>query len=239
MGLIIWWLLWGAAFACPQAAAAHKERVAWVIFVDDLHLSFRDTGRIRELVEAIVKNLVLDGDPVAIRTSGPSGVETGFEERLKLLPVLKKVFGGGLRPTEILDEQTARHEVRTRTRMSLSRATGAAALLARADTPRRALLYISSGYEPHGNAASDRRELINAAGGNDIRIFAFGGRTVERASTPLSSRPDWAPYQQAASNELRTIAEHGGGFAVVDEALEAAFERIRNLMRPGNQFCRD
>jgi hypothetical protein len=122
--------------------------------------------------------------------------------------------------------------------MSLSRATAAAALLARADTPQRALLYISSGYGPHGDAASDRRELINAAGGSDIRIFAFGGRTVERGSTPLSSRPDWEPYQQAASNELRTIAEHGGGFAVLDEPLEAAFERIRDLMHPGDRFRR-
>jgi hypothetical protein len=46
----------------------------FLIFVDDLHLDFRNTGRIRELFKKISKELIHDGDMFGIVSTGPSSL---------------------------------------------------------------------------------------------------------------------------------------------------------------------
>ena len=46
----------------------------FLIFVDDLHLDFRNTGRIRELFKKIAKDLIHDGDMFGIVSTGPSSL---------------------------------------------------------------------------------------------------------------------------------------------------------------------
>jgi hypothetical protein len=50
----------------PDVAA--RARVTWLIFVDDLHLDFRNTGRIRGMLKTIVSQLsglaIVGGDLV-------------------------------------------------------------------------------------------------------------------------------------------------------------------------------
>jgi hypothetical protein len=227
-------LLCGAPLAASNAASNQAEPVAWVIFVDDLHLNFRDTGRVKLLVETILDNLVQDGDLAAILTSGPSGVITGLNDRQALRPLVRKLTGNGPRPTEVLSVATPT-ELAARAKATLTRATAAVALLAKSEPRRRALLYISNGHSSGSDDPVDRRELINLAGASDVRIFTFGGGTIDRPSTPLSSDPRWQGYEIAAGSELQTMAEHGGGFAVVDKQVRPALARISDLMRLGDR----
>src|SRR5699024_4328222 len=46
----------------------------FLFFVDDLHLDFRNTGRIRELFKKISNTLVHDGDMFGIVSTGPSSL---------------------------------------------------------------------------------------------------------------------------------------------------------------------
>ena len=46
----------------------------FLIFVDDLHLDFRNTGRIRELFKKISKELIHEGDMFGIVSTGPSSI---------------------------------------------------------------------------------------------------------------------------------------------------------------------
>src|SRR5215207_10090430 len=76
----------------------------FIIFVDDLHLDFRNTGRIRDLFKKIATELVHEGDMFAIVSSGPASIEIPLTyDRRRLDEALKKVTGGGLKPSEILE----------------------------------------------------------------------------------------------------------------------------------------
>ena len=46
----------------------------FLIFVDDLHLDFRNTGRIRDLFKKISKELIHEGDMFGIVSTGPSSI---------------------------------------------------------------------------------------------------------------------------------------------------------------------
>jgi len=47
----------------------------FVIFVDDLHLDFRNTGRIRDLFKKVSTELIHEGDMFAVVSSGPASIE--------------------------------------------------------------------------------------------------------------------------------------------------------------------
>ena len=53
----------------------------FLFFVDDLHLQFHNTGRVRELFKKISKDLVHDGDMFGIVSSGPSSIADRHDVR--------------------------------------------------------------------------------------------------------------------------------------------------------------
>ena len=62
----------------PRATVGALDRslaqadYAWLIVVDDLHINFANTGRLRSLLRAAASDLVRDGGLVELRTTGPS-----------------------------------------------------------------------------------------------------------------------------------------------------------------------
>ncbi len=79
----------------------------FLFFVDDLHLQFQNSGRVRELFKKIVKNLVHEGDLFGIVSSGPSSISIDMTyDRKRLDEAIKKIAGSGLKPSEIIN---ARH----------------------------------------------------------------------------------------------------------------------------------
>src|SRR5687768_9845217 len=57
----------------PRPANDAAGRI-FFIFVDDLHLDFRNTGRIRDLFQKISNELIHDGDMFGIVSTGPSSI---------------------------------------------------------------------------------------------------------------------------------------------------------------------
>ncbi len=76
----------------------------FIFFLDDLHLDFRNTGRIRDLIKKIRQTLVHDGDLFGVVSTGPSSIAIDMTYDLKRLDeAMKKISGAGLRPSEIIE----------------------------------------------------------------------------------------------------------------------------------------
>ena len=68
----------------------------FLILVDDLHMDFRNTGRIRDLFKKISKELVHDGDMFAIVSTGPSSIAIDATyDRKRLDEAINKISGSG------------------------------------------------------------------------------------------------------------------------------------------------
>jgi hypothetical protein len=228
--------LCSATIVKPQAQASSTDRVAWVVLVDDLHLDFRNTGRLRNLAQTLLSDVVQEGDLVAIRTTGPSVVWTDFSSRRELLPFLRKLTGAGLHPQEIMNsdrQSAASDEVRFRTRVSLSSAAAAVALLGQVAPRRRGLLYISNGHPFDMSTFIEARALAGVAGQNGVKIFAIDGRSLDAAAQPAAlADPAWDAYITATRNSLRDLAGQSGGFAILDGGdMPGALQRIIGAIR--------
>jgi VWFA-related protein len=123
----------------------------FIIFVDDLHLDFRNTGRIRDLFKKIGKTLVHDGDMFGIVSSGPSSIAIDLTYDMKRMDeALKKIAGSGLKPSEILEQPEGAEgvsEVRYRAHTAFSTAYDILKKLETVHNRRKAFIYVSNGYD--------------------------------------------------------------------------------------------
>ena len=121
------------------------------IFVDDLHLDFRNTGRIRELFKKISEELVHEGDMFGIVSTGPSSIAIDLTyDRRRLAEAIKKISGAGLAPKDILDVpqgQQGPPEVRHRAHVAFSTAQDMMRQLETVHNRRKAFIYVSNGYD--------------------------------------------------------------------------------------------
>ncbi len=123
----------------------------FLIFVDDLHLDFRNTGRIRELFKKISKELIHDGDMFGIVSTGPSSISIDLTyDRKRLDQAITKITGSGLAPKDILDVPEGAEgppEVRYRAHVAFSTANDIINNLAQVHNRRKAFIYVSNGYD--------------------------------------------------------------------------------------------
>ena len=97
--------------AAPEGIILPKKRTVsdvsgriFLFFVDDQHLQFGNTGRVRELFKKISKELVHEGDLFGIVSSGPSSIQVDMTyDRSRLDETIKKMTGNELKPTEIIN----------------------------------------------------------------------------------------------------------------------------------------
>jgi VWFA-related protein len=123
----------------------------FIIFVDDLHLDFRNTGRIRELFKKIGKTLVHEGDMFGVVSSGPSSIAIDLTYDTKRLEeALKKIAGSALKPSDILSQPEGAEgvsEVRYRAHTAFSTAYDILKKLETVHNRRKAFIYLSNGYD--------------------------------------------------------------------------------------------
>ncbi len=123
----------------------------FLIFVDDLHLDFRNTPRIRQLFTKISKNLIHDGDMFGIVSTGPSSLAIDLTyDRLVLDAAIQKISGNGLRPSDILEgaeTQEGPSEVRYRAHVAFSTAYDLMRNMEKVHNRRKAVIYVSNGYD--------------------------------------------------------------------------------------------
>ncbi|MDH4066800.1 MAG: VWA domain-containing protein, partial [Acidobacteriota bacterium] len=123
----------------------------FLIIVDDLHLDFRNTGRIRSLFQRISRELVHDGDLFSIVSTGPSSLAIDPTYDRKVLDeAIKKITGNALRPSDVIqgaETSQGPSEVRYRAHVTFSTAFDMLRQLEKITNRRKAVVWVSNGYD--------------------------------------------------------------------------------------------
>jgi VWFA-related protein len=134
----------------PRPAADTAGRI-FIIFIDDLHLQFQNTSRVRDLFKRVAKDLIHEGDMFGVVSTGPSSIAQDLTyDRSRLDQILKKVTGNGLKPVDIIQGPQGAEgpsEIRYRAHVAFSTAYDLIRNLEQVTNRRKALIYISDGYD--------------------------------------------------------------------------------------------
>jgi VWFA-related protein len=178
----------GIVLPAPRPTSDAAGRI-FLLFVDDLHLDFRNTARIRELFTKISKILIHDGDLFGVVSTGPSSIAIDMTyDRKRLDEAIKKISGNGLKPSEIIEAPSGSEgpsEVRYRAQVAFSTARDILKNLERVQNRRKAVIYVSNGY--------DFNPFANQRAGND----PYGMRPAENIDTEDPLRRDGAQFADA------------------------------------------
>ncbi|HEY6361969.1 MAG TPA: VWA domain-containing protein, partial [Vicinamibacterales bacterium] len=123
----------------------------FLLFIDDLHLDFQQTPRTRDLMKRMLRNLIHEGDMFGIVTTGTSSISQQLTyDRQVLESAINRVTGGGLKPEDIIKGMQGAQgptELRYRAHVAFSTAYDLMKNLEKLQNRRKAVLYISSGYD--------------------------------------------------------------------------------------------
>ncbi len=159
----------------PRPATSGEGRVL-LIFLDDAHLEPSQTPRVRDLFRQVVKRLVHPGDLVGVLSSGTSSIamELSYDHR-RLADAERKIMGTGLTPKDILDVPVGGDgpaEVRHRVHVAFSTAYDVVARLAEIRDRRKAMIYISNGYDLNPFAEAREKRAAERTGEESADPFA-------------------------------------------------------------------
>jgi VWFA-related protein len=123
----------------------------FILFVDDLHLDFRNTGRIRELFKKISTTLIHQGDMFAIVSTGPSSlaIDPTYDHK-RLQDAIERISGSALQPNEIVEGPEGAQgpsEIRYRAHVAFSTAYDLVREFEKIQHRRKAFVYVSNGYD--------------------------------------------------------------------------------------------
>jgi VWFA-related protein len=167
----------------------------FLIIVDDLHLDFRNTGRIRDLFKRVSRTLVHEGDMFGIVSTGPSSLAIDLTYDRKVLDdAIKKITGNGLRPSDVIQGAEGADgptEVRYRAHVAFSTASDIVRQLERVTNRRKAIVWVSNGYD--FNPFADSRL------GEDP---VFGGRFGQTREEGRQEQQQFRQGQQFADADL-------------------------------------
>ncbi len=194
----------------PRPANDAAGRI-FIIFVDDLHLDFRNTGRIRDLFKKISKELIHDGDMFGIVSTGPSSLAVELTyDRKRLDTAIQKISGAGLAPKEILDQPEGAQgvaEIRYRAHVAFSTAYDIMKNLEQVHNRRKAFIYVSNGY--------------------DFNPFQT---TRQKIESERFARPSGDGSNEGSEYEYNPFMKQGNQFAEADLAME-----LSELTRAANR----
>src|SRR6476659_5358325 len=173
----------------------------FLFFVDDLHLQFHNTGRVRDLFKRISKELVHDGDMFGIVSSGPSSIAVDMTyDKTRLDEAIKKMAGNELKPSDIIQGPSGAEgpsEVRYRAHVAFSTVVDVLNNLNSVTNRRKALVYVSDGYDfnPFQDARLGLMEPNSpfaqnefARSQNQMRQTDDGSGNASNAVDPLTSQ---------------------------------------------------
>jgi len=123
----------------------------FLIVIDDLHLDFQQTLKTRTLLKEMLKSLIHDGDMFGIVSTGTSSLSIQLTyDRQVLDSAIEKISGGALKPKEIIEGAQGPNgptELRHRAHVAFSTAYDLMKNLEKLQNRRKAVVYISSGYD--------------------------------------------------------------------------------------------
>ena len=172
----------------------------FLIIVDDLHLDFRNTGRIRDLFKRIARTLVHEGDMFSIVSTGPSSLAIDPTYDRKVLDeAIKKITGNGLKPADIIqgaEGSDGPSEVRYRAHVAFSTAYDMLSQMEKIANRRKAVIWVSNGFD--FNPFADSRL------GEDP---VFGGRFGQSREEGRQQQGTMGQNQFADADLARELAE--------------------------------
>lgn len=218
----------GVVFAFAGTPSVHTSTStenAWLIVVDDLHVPFAQTGRLRDLLRRVAAELIQEGDRHLFRASGPSGTsltsEALTDDRSLAASAIKFMTGNGLKDWDIfvaLPGASAADEVVYRANTALDAADDAIYVLTRDAAPRQAIVYVSGGYdvESYPAIAARVRAFARRARENNITIFPIDARGFGSLiePDPRLDADTLLRYTTALRRSLTVMAEETGGFVI-------------------------
>jgi VWFA-related protein len=165
----------------------------FLFFVDDLHLQFQQSGRVRNLFQKIAKELVHDGDLFGIVSSGPSSIAQDMTyDKKRLDEAIKKMTGDGLKPSEIINTGSGSEgvtELRHRAHVAFSTMLEAMDKLETVHNRRKALVWVSEGYD--FNPFQDSR----------LGLRDSSSPFLQNQSNVLHNNPDTGDDQQSKTTD--------------------------------------
>ena len=148
-----------------------------LIFIDDLHFEPEYTPHVRKLVQTIGETLIHDGDLVALVSSGPSYISIGptYDKKL-MMEAVGKIRGSGLIAAEIfktLETSQGPADVRARAQIAFYSAYNILNELEHVNNKRKAVIYISTGYDfdPFAEGRNSRDRIQGGRASDPMRFL--------------------------------------------------------------------
>jgi VWFA-related protein len=193
----------------------------FMIFVDDLHMDFNNTGRIRELFKKIETNLIHEGDMFGVVSTGPSSLAVDMTyDRKRLDEAINKISGAGLKPDEIIETPDGAQgppEVRYRAHVAFSTAYDVLNNLEQVHNRRKAFIYVSNGYDFDPFSRSRAKEASQRLSAMGLGCDSSSGSTSNCPTSSGSSAADGSSVD-TSTNPFSTTGDNE--FAAADLAAE-------------------
>lgn len=223
-------LAWAAStsLAQPVAPVRASRAIEWRIVVDDLHLSFTETGRLRAFLTAVVEDARAHGEAVGLRSTGPTALDVApTMDAPPLRAAIMATVGNGLKDVDVLrawGEPAARDREPSRRadialgalRLEVDHAPGAGSVV----------VFVTQGLSLAGAALTTATAPVTeAASRHEVRILAVDPRDPARLVPPPP--PDLAAAladlhaRQAASLERLALSTGGEAARGLADTLSA------------------
>ena len=201
----------GIMLPASRPAGDASGRVV-LIFIDDAHLEPAQTPRVRDLFNRIARRLIHPGDMFGIVSTGTSAIEIDLTyDRRRLDQAAAKIMGSGLTPADVLAAPSGNNgpaEVRHRAHVAFSTAYELMQNLAKLHDRRKAMIYVSNGYDLNPFAdARDKQAQQRQANDPDVNPF----RTQETFSDAdlVSQLSELTRAAVRANVEIHTVDPRG------------------------------
>ena len=156
----------------PSPPMADQSGRVFIIFVDDMHIQFKNTSQAKEILRKIRDTLVHDGDLIGIVSTGYSTLEVDVTNDVKhnrFNRAISRTSGSALSPQEIIAaSQTADGPagVRHNTFVAFKTAYDMLEQAAKITNRRKAFIYLSEGYNlnPYTHSRFKNMQEMRATG---------------------------------------------------------------------------
>jgi hypothetical protein len=165
-------------------ASAKTADNAWLLVVDDLHIDFVNTGRLRSLLRAAAGRLIREGDSYQFAATGPSGkvpmAAAHVIDRMLIETMIRAMTGNALKDGDALVQPS--DEPRVRATRALDAIEGALSTFISDSSGRKTMVYVGKGYYVDALPAIAERiaAVVRRARDNDVTIFSIDARGFGR-----------------------------------------------------------
>ena len=218
-----------------------------IIFViDDLHLDFRDTHRIRRLFRDMAKELIHEGDLFGIVSTGTSSIAIDLTyDRGRMEEAANRITGGGLKPSEIIEQSATGEtpqEVMHRANVAFETVYDMLNNLQQTQNRRKAVVLISNGYDfdPFAGSRAGTADSVFLNNRTSIRpTRQMRCSTRGSSSTTPSCRCGWQSSRVRPTAPTRpfTRSTHEGSWPVATSTSPSTRSSGRRIFASRRTAC--